>query len=216
MKARESPGRLTARARALALTFAAALSVSLLAAKNDRLPGDLWLTRHVQDVAGWFEPLAEAARAITTTQTVLILGFMLGVAMLFVSERRLAATCFGAIAVLPFLQAGIKNVVDRPRPPASLVERRATFTSESFPSGHTMSGTVLLLLVVLVLLSIDLPRWQRRVGIAVASIVLFVSILGDVYLGMHWPSDVLGGVLWASALVGASALLARRYIPRAA
>ena len=198
----------------LALTFAAALTLSFLAAANDRLPGDLWLAGHTQDLGGWFEPLAKAARAITTTQTVLILGFMLGVAMLFIGERRLAAICFVTVAVLPFLQAGIKNLVDRPRPPASLVDRRATFTSESFPSGHAMSGTALVLLVVLVLVSLPLPGWQRAAGIAAASAVLLVSILGDVYLGMHWPSDVLGGLLWATTLVGGSALLAIRYIPR--
>lgn len=188
--------------RVLIGSLPSAVVLTLAATLADRLPGDLWLSRHLQDIGKWYEPIAEAARAVTTTQTVLILGFMLGFAMFVAGERRLAAACFTTIAVLPFVQAGIKNVVDRPRPSPSLVERRATFTSESFPSGHAMSGTVLFLLIVLVLVSANVPRWLRHGGLAFAAVILVLSMVGDVYLGMHWPSDVLGGFLWALALVG--------------
>lgn len=195
--------------RLLAALLPPAVILTFAAAANDRLPGDLWLARHIQDLGGWYEPVAEGARAITTTQTVLALGFMLGLAMLFAGERMLAAACFSAIAVLPLLQAGIKNLVDRPRPSPSLVDRRATFTSESFPSGHTMSGTTLLLLIVLVLLLLEVPRWLRAAGIGTAAAVLALSVVGDIYLGVHWPSDVLGGLLWAMTLVGAAVALAQ-------
>jgi undecaprenyl-diphosphatase len=197
------------RSLAIAL-LAAALGLSLLAATNDRLPGDAWLARHAQDLGDWFEPFAEAARAVTTTQTVLVLGVFLFGLLVWRGERRLGLTCIGVFAVLPLLQAGIKNVVDRPRPAADLVERRANFTSESFPSGHTMSGTVLLLLVSMALLALVPHRGTRLVAICLAAAVLAVSMIGDLYLGMHWPSDVLGGLLWGCAVVAGVAALSSR------
>lgn len=194
--------------RRLLIAFAPLVVVlTLAAATTSRLPGDLWLAEHLQDLGDWYEPLATAARAITTTQTVLVLGAILGVTVWLLRERLLGGIVVLTIAVLPFLQANIKNFADRPRPSADLVEQRATFTSESFPSGHTMSGATLVFLVILVLVVMPIRptlRWQIIGG---ATAVLLVSMVGDVYLGMHWPSDVVGGLLWAAVLVSAAAML---------
>jgi membrane-associated phospholipid phosphatase len=116
--------------------------------------------------------------------------------------------------VLPLLQAGIKNAVDRPRPSAELVEHRSTFASESFPSGHAMSGTVLFLLVVLALVALVPNRRLRLAGSAASGVILAVSMVGDLYLGMHWLSDVLGGLLWGGVLAAATVAIAEWAWPR--
>ena len=204
---------MSSRSLVIAL-LVAALGLSLLAGTYERLPGDLWLARQAQDIGGWFEPVAKAARAVTATQTVIVLGVAIAGAAFWRGERQLAAVAAMEIVGLPFLQSSLKNVVGRPRPDGGLVERRDIFTSESFPSGHTMSGTVLFILVVATAVAL-MPEGRARVGtISLAALVLAVSMAGDLHLGMHWPSDVAGGVLWACVLAGGACWLTARGWPR--
>ena len=93
----------------------------------------------------------------------------------------------GAILLVTLLKIGF----DRPRP--DLVTHLVTTETPSFPSGHsTASAAVYLMLGAL------LARVQRRrrlrlffVGLGVAMTVLVG--LSRVYLGVHWPSDVVAG-----------------------
>ena len=57
--------------------------------------------------------------------------------------RQQAVLLVAGVAVMALLQSGLKDLVDRPRPTADLVELRAGFSSPSFPAGHVMSPTVL-------------------------------------------------------------------------
>lgn len=99
-----------------------------------------------------------------------------------------------AILVASALVAQLANVVlkhmfARPRP--TLFEVIPLPASFSFPSGHAMSATVLLGSVAAVLIALH-PA--RRVPILVVTAVLVFAIgLSRVYLGVHWPSDVIAG-----------------------
>lgn len=195
---------------ALALAFAFALGLSVLAATNDRLPGDLWLTGQIQDVPGGFETPAELMRALTTTWVVVIVGTVLVTVFDFTARRRAWLVFTVMLLVLPPLQATIKNVVDRPRPDASLIERRANFSSESFPSGHVMGGTALILLIAW-LVAERLPAGRPRIlAWTIAGAACLLGGVANVYEGVHWPSDVLGGYLWAGVLMSGAIILARR------
>jgi len=188
----------------------AAVSLSVLAAGTDRLPGDLWLARRIQDLPETFEPPAEAMRAATETWVVVLVGTALVTAFDFTGRRRAWLAFTFMLLVLPLLQATIKNVVDRPRPDPALIERRASFTSESFPSGHVLGGTALFLLAAW-LIAGRLPRgWPRAATWSAAVAACALGGIANVYEGVHWPSDVLGGYLWALVLLGAAWLLTYR------
>jgi len=103
--------------------------------------------------------------------------------------------------VLPFLQHGLKQLVDRPRPTPDLVELRAGFSSPSFPSGHVMSAALLYGLLLYLSLRIALPSVLRLALIGWCAFMLVVSGPANVYLGVHWPSDVVGGYAWATVLL---------------
>lgn len=197
-------------ARALTPAFlAAAVGLSLLAAFNDRLPGDLWLTRRVQDLPGWFEPLAETTRFLTTTWLMVVAGTALVTVFDFTAKRRAWAFLTVMLLVHPALQALLKNLVDRPRPDPELVERRATFTSESFPAGHALGATLFLFLAAW-LIAERLPRGRARIATwAVFAAGSLLAGLANLYEGVHWPSDVLGSYLWAGAFISLTLWLLR-------
>lgn len=195
---------------ALGVLLALALALSVLAATNNRLPGDLWLARRIQDLPSGFETPAEVVRGLTTTWVVVVLGTVLVTVFDFTARRRAWLVFTVMFLALPVVQAGIKNVVDRPRPDPSLIERRASFTSESFPAGHVMSGTALFLLIAW-LVADRLPEGRpRAIAWVTAAVACLLGGVANVYEGVHWPSDVLGGYLWAGVLMGGAVLLARQ------
>lgn len=71
------------------------------------------------------------ARPLTTTWVEIIAGTVLVTVFDFTARRKSWLLLAGMMLLIPPVQALIRNLVDRPRPDASLVDRRAGFTSES-------------------------------------------------------------------------------------
>jgi membrane-associated phospholipid phosphatase len=196
-----------------ALTWIALLGLSLAlsvaAATHPALPGDTRILSWTQDLPFPGQTLADAVRSVTSTQIALAAGGALALLLWLRGFRRQAVVLAAGLVLLPLLQAGIKEIVDRPRPSPDLVEIRASFSSPSFPSGHVMSPTYLYGFVLYFALSSHLPPAARAslAGICVA--VLALSALASVWLGVHWPSDVLGGYAWGSILLLPSVIVCR-------
>ena len=106
------------------------------------------------------------------------------------------------------LSSLLKYVVDRPRP--ELVPHGNIIYTSSFPSGHSMmSAVVYLTLAALVVRLMEKRRLKAyALGVAVA-LTLMIGV-SRIYLGVHWPSDVLAG--WAAGAAWALGcwLVARR------
>jgi len=100
----------------------------------------------------------------------------------------------GALALGPVLKA----IVERPRP--ALSDHVVYVHSWSYPSGHSLNSMAVLGLLT-VLAVRERPGAVRRTLLAAVGVFL-VAVVGfsRVYLGVHWPSDVLAGwligVLW--------------------
>ncbi len=180
-----------------------ALSIALatLASIHDTLPGDTGTASWLQGLPFPGESLADTVRSITSTEVVLAGGGALAL-LLWLRGYRLEALVFAAaLIVLPLLQAGIKEIVDRPRPTADLVELRGTFSSPSFPSGHVMSATYFSGFLLYLALSLPLTSLARAALAAVAAAVLALTAPANIWLGVHWPSDALGGYAWGALLL---------------
>ena len=92
------------------------------------------------------------------------------------------------------LSSLLKYTIDRPRP--DLVPHGNLIYTSSFPSGHSMmSAVVYLTLAALVTRLIERKR-LKGYALAVAMILTLLVGVSRVYLGVHWPSDVLAG--WAA------------------
>lgn len=105
------------------------------------------------------------------------------------------AVLLGGVA----LEEGLKRMFHRPRPPQPWLTEAAGF---SFPSGHAMIGIIFYGLLAYWLLKL-LPRPYNRLAAGLC-VILFLAIgLSRVYLGVHYPSDVLagfaGGIFWLGA-----------------
>lgn len=156
----------------------------------------------------WME---EAARDVTalgsgTVLTLLTLGAAAHLAM--TRGRGPAVLLLLSVVGGTLLAHGLKLGFARPRP--ELVPQAVQVFSTSFPSTHAMMSAVTYATLGAVLAE---EHARRRVGAHLLAVaVVLVALVGTsrVYLGVHWPSDVLAG--WAAGLGWASFcwLVARR------
>jgi membrane-associated phospholipid phosphatase len=97
------------------------------------------------------------------------------------------------------LSETLKYAFDRPRP--TVVPHLEQVLPHSFPSGHSMLSAAVYITITLLLAGRS-ARWPRRAGFLMAAIVVtFLVGASRVVLGVHYPTDVLGG--WAGGLAWA-------------
>ncbi|MCI8400049.1 MAG: phosphatase PAP2 family protein [Oscillibacter sp.] len=115
--------------------------------------------------------------------------------------------CFGLVLDLLLCNLLLKPLIGRGRPfllRPELVLLVPPPGDASFPSGHTAAGFA----AVLALWGAGSPLWRPALGLAA------VMGFSRLYLYVHWPSDVLGGVLVGGVAGWAGALLIRRVCKR--
>jgi undecaprenyl-diphosphatase len=195
---------------ALIAMLAAAIALSAtVGLAGTPVPGE---ARTVREVQPWTFPgdaLSDFVRAITTTSMVLLLGTLLAVGLFATGARREALVLLALLFALAWLQPAIKELIDRPRPTSDHFEIRAEITSPSFPAGHVMSPTVLYGYIIALCTMMPWPRSARIAGATACVVILAATGIVNVWLGVHWPTDVIGGYLWGGALVLAGLLLSR-------
>jgi undecaprenyl-diphosphatase len=173
--------------------------------------------RNPHDLADPLGPpwVEEAARDFSALGGlgVLSLATLAVVGYLALLGRRRAAV-FVAVAVCgsATLSAILKAAFERPRP--ELVPHLVYVTSSSFPSGHAMLSAAVYLSLGALIARLERSTLVRAyVLVWAVGIVVLVGV-SRVYLGVHWPSDVLAGwaagAAWASLCWGSAAWLERR------
>jgi undecaprenyl-diphosphatase len=154
-------------------------------------------------VSAWVKGLpvpADVWLALTAAGGVILVPIGIGIVLALALLHRLRSALIYGIALLAasvwtYL---VKVTIARQRPPGEpLVEA----TGFSFPSGHTLNSTVTYGLIALLIWRSAWPLWLRRASaIALGALVILVG-LSRIALGVHYPSDVVGGWLAGLAVV---------------
>lgn len=132
-----------------------------------------------------------------------ILAVGVGLLLLLRRRRIVLAGWAVAFAGAALLDAALKLLIHRPRPPGAA--DFLTHLSWSFPSGHALGSFVGFGMLTYLLL-LAARRRSHRVGVVAAAAGLVLAIgLSRLYLGVHYLSDVMGGyavgTLWLSACI---------------
>jgi undecaprenyl-diphosphatase len=150
--------------------------------------GPIWLEEMVRDVT------ALGSTGVLTIMVLSVTGFLAmtrkGYAALFV----LASVIGGTL-----LSQTMKFAYARPRP--DLVPHGAEVYTASFPSGHSMMAAVVYLTLGALLARTQATRVVKVYILTIAAVLTVLVGASRVYLGVHWPTDVLAGwtlgAIWA-------------------
>jgi undecaprenyl-diphosphatase len=162
-----------------------------------RVPGD------TTDPLGpaWIEEMFRDFTALGGVGVLSLLTLISVGYLWLMGQRRVALFLLFAILGGLLLSSMLKSGFDRPRP--DLVSHGSHIYTSSFPSGHSMLSAVVYLTGG-ALLAIVQSAHRVRVYLIGCSILTTLLVgVSRVYLGVHWPSDVLAG--WAAGAAWAAA-----------
>jgi len=168
-----------------------------------RVPGDtaqpigpLWLQIAMTDLTSL------GGITVLALMTLSVLGYLI-----LAGKHSAALLLAVAVGGGVLLELALKSGFDRPRP--DLVAHIVRVSTPSFPSGHAMQSAIVYLTLGVLLTRLEARR-RIKLYIMCIAILLTLSIgLSRIYLGVHWPTDVLGGwsvgaawaiLCWAVAL----------------
>lgn len=165
------------------------------------------LTRGWADALGWPVDVAAAIGRLTAPGWSTLAAALLTVVLLLARHRAAALFLAGSALFGVALTEGTKLVMGRQRPPGAGAFELDL--DKSFPSGHSSAGIYLYLVTGLILLRLGQGReaaWLRAVGRVLIVVGPTIGI-SRLVLGVHWPTDVLGGWAFGSSVALACALL---------
>ncbi len=146
--------------------------------------------------------LAEVARDVTALGSVAVLTALIVLVAGFLAfSRRFAAAIFVAVASAGGLglNSALKTLFDRERPDEQL--RLIEIHSLSFPSGHAMLSAIIYLTLAVLLTRLVERRREKTYLLGTALLLSFFVGLSRVFLGVHYPTDVIAG--WAAGVAWA-------------
>ncbi len=145
----------------------------------------------------WLEEMMRDFTALGGTGVLTLLTLAVLVFLMLIRKRHAALMVALSVAGGLLLSQMMKWGFDRPRP--DLVPHGSYIYTKSFPSGHTMLAAVVYLTLG-ALLARTQPQVRVKVFLLVLAGVLTVLIgVSRIYLGVHWPTDVLGGWMLGAA-----------------
>jgi len=140
----------------------------------------------------WLDGFFVALAWLGTNVTLLPLTLLV-VILLYRRKHHHAAVYVAVVQIgSNSLNPALKFLYERNRP--DIIPRRGWYDWAAYPSGHAIASTAVLMTYAIVLGRVMGWRWPAYVAVP----VLVISLFSRVYLGVHWPTDVVGGAVIGS------------------
>jgi membrane-associated phospholipid phosphatase len=190
------------------------VALCICAHYEQRFPGDLRLTQLLQSVHNQtLDSLMKWVSFLTGDWRAPVLVLVSGMVAWRYLGKREAALVLMTLLSSP-LSSVLKLMVGRPRPTPDLVAVFQVETGNSFPSGHAFFAIVFWgLLAYFALTHLERRCFRMLTVYGLAVIIIWIGV-SRVYLGAHWPSDVLGGYVIGTLFLTSLVWLDRRWRSR--
>ena len=163
--------------------------------------GPLWLEGEMRDIT------ALGGHFVLTFLTLAVIGYLL-----MAGKRSAALLVFVSVAGGALLGYLLKLGFQRPRP--DLVPHGVPVSTASFPSNHAMLSAVVYLTLGTLLARLEARRSIKIYFLTISVILTVLVGISRVYLGVHWPTDVIAGwsvgAAWAMGVWLVALILQRR------
>lgn len=158
----------------------------------------LWMNSHESP---WLTGLALDVTALGAGTVVWLVAIIASVFLWSTRHRWSAALLWVSILGSGLINASMKLIFERPRP--QLFPWRVPYAGlSSFPSGHSMTSMVCYATLAYLIIRLEPTPFLRRFTLAVAALIVVSIGLSRMYLGVHYPTDVLAGFMtglaWAA------------------
>lgn len=179
-----------------------AIMISLIARYTQFFPGDKTITRNLQSYRNpWLSRFMTGISEIGFPKIGAPLTF--GIAGIFWALRfRLEAIFVLLASSSNILNWIVKRLIKRPRPTSELVTVARVINEPSFPSGHVMHYVNFFGLLNYLLATNWRSGRLRNILLAISTSLIVLIGPSRVYLGAHWPSDVMAGYVYGGLWFG--------------
>ncbi|MFJ7753571.1 phosphatase PAP2 family protein [Peribacillus muralis] len=180
---------------------------------NDYLKFD---SEVISVVQGWESPILTGIMKFFTyigsTGSIIILSLFILIFLYKVLKHRLELVLFIAVmAGSPLLNALVKLCFQRTRPD---LHRLIEIGGYSFPSGHAMNAMSLYGILTFLLWRHIKVKWGRMLLIVMSTLMILTIGISRIYLGVHYPSDIIAGYLAGGFWIAMSIWFFQRYQDR--
>ena len=180
---------------------------------------DVQIVRSLRDAADPARPIGpQWMESVLIDVTALGSSVVLGLIVLIITGYLLLeARYVTALIVLVTSISGeivnelLKLLVDRPRP--TVVPHLRTVVTASFPSGHAMESAIIYLTLGALLMRVVEGRITKIYCMGMAIFLTFIVGVSRVFLGVHYPTDVVGGWMLGFLWAALTFLITRRFEP---
>ena len=157
----------------------------------------------------WLDTVMLNVTVLGDVATILAVTFIVSLYLARRKQRKRIAFLLASVLGVLVVNSGLKLLFARPRP--DLWDILITETTYSFPSGHAALSLVLAACVVI------LMRKSKNLGYVIVAAIVYVLVVGfsRMYLGVHYPSDVIAGwvvaTLWIVGMLWVGRSILRRF-----